>query len=185
MSDTENTEAREELESKGIYYLTGEINSENILPIHKDLVRKSLNKWRDSFTFFINSPGGLCSEGWSLIDLIDWIKSQGFTVETIGMGEIYSMGTFLLASGTRGHRMIMPNTTVMVHPAQMILGGNTHEIRDTFRILEIEEAKSLQFWKINSKYKSDNKIKEIFLSRKDFYMTAEEAIRHGIVDRIL
>jgi ATP-dependent protease ClpP protease subunit len=78
-----------ELKKKGIYYITGEIGFNSLLDIHQDILLKHMDpKWTDDIQLIINSYGGYVAEGYSLIDLLDWVRMD---VRTIAIGFCGSM----------------------------------------------------------------------------------------------
>ncbi len=128
---------------------------------------------------YINSPGGSITSGMAIMDTMNFIKSD---VKTICIGMAASMGAFLLSCGTRGKRMILPNAEVMIHQP---LGGATGQATEikiaAERILKLKE-------KLN-KILSLNTNKDIKTIEKDterdYFMNAIEALKYGIIDKII
>ena len=90
----------------GVMYLMGEVNDDSVLPIIQSIMEYNLMHPDDQpghLTLFINSPGGLVSSAYHLIDMI---RQSPIPVHTIGMGEVASAGVMLLMSGQKGHRMV-------------------------------------------------------------------------------
>lgn len=177
--------AEDILRANGVYYITGEISDENLIEIHQDILLKIIQGWANSITIILNSPGGSCSAGWSLIDLILWGQKQGVKFKTTGMGSIFSMATYIIAAGNKGCRIVSPNAILMVHsPWIGETSGNLHDLIDTTESLQLEHQKVINFLREHSKYKNEKKIKEIFLSRRELYLTPTDALSHGIIDGI-
>ena len=138
---------------------------------------------------YINSPGGVVTSGMSIYDTMNYIKPDVSTVClgmaascTICIGQAASMGSFLLSSGTKGKRYILPNARVMIHQP---LGGAQGQATDmeirTKEILRIKENLNTILAK-NTGQKLSKIIKD---TDRDCFMSASEAVEYGIVDTIL
>ena len=173
----------EELCKKGIYYISGGIDSGSLLGIQQDIMLKQMNpKWKDEIQIIVNSYGGDVAECWALIDLLDWVKMD---VRTIAMGYCASAGACIACCGTYGKRVISPNTTIMIHGAKTGAYGDVRQIMSVSKDLQDEHQKDIKFWLKHSKYKRKDKVEEVFLKGPDQFFTAEEALKHGIVDVIM
>lgn len=128
---------------------------------------------------YINSPGGSISAGMGIYDVMKFVKCD---VVTTCIGMAASMGAFLLASGTKGKRFALPNARIMIHQP---LGGARGQATD----IEIQ-AKEILYWKarLNSML-SDVTGKPISQVEKDTdrdnYLSAEEAMNYGLIDKVL
>lgn len=169
---------------KGIYYIVGEVEPGLLTAIQKDILLKHLDpQWNGDVQLFINTMGGDVAATWALIDLLDWVRMD---VRTIGLGECWSAGACLLACGTKGKRFCSKNSSVMIHGANFQgLGGNRSEILANLKDVDNEHNKDVEFWIQHSKYKTSKAIESKFLDGKDHYMTAKEALAHGIIDEII
>ncbi len=128
---------------------------------------------------YINSPGGSVTAGMAIYDTMKYIKCD---VSTICIGMAASMGAFLLAGGTKGKRIALPNAEIMIHQPSGGAKGQATEIKIVAEnILKIKA-------KLN-KILSENTGKPIeqveIDTERDNYMSAQEALDYGIVDRIL
>lgn len=128
---------------------------------------------------YINSPGGLVSAGLAIYDTMQYIKPP---VSTICMGQAASMAATLLAAGTDGKRIALPNSRVMIHQP---LGGTRGQATD----IEIHTKEILETRKtLNGILAKHTKqpLKKIGKDTdRDFFMSAEEALKYGIVDKII
>lgn len=128
---------------------------------------------------YINSPGGSVTSGLAIYDTMNYIKSD---VSTICFGIAASMGALLLSSGTRGKRYILPNADVMIH---QVLGKSEGQASD----IEISTKRILNLKKRLNKILSKNTNKNIKTIEKDTdrdnYLSAQEAIEYGLVDKII
>ena len=128
---------------------------------------------------YINSPGGVVTSGMSIYDTMNYIKPD---VCTICIGQAASMGSFLLSSGAKGKRYILPNARVMIHQP---LGGAQCQATDleirTKEILRIKENLN----SILAKNTGQKLAKVVKDTDRDYFMSAQEAVEYGIVDTIL
>ena len=130
-------------------------------------------------SLYINSPGGDVSAGWAIMDTMNYIKSP---VSTIGMGLVASMGSVLLAAGTKGKRFVLPNTQVMIHQP---MAGAKGQITD----MEIQLTQFQKNKKSLVKQMAEftgRKEKEVFdAMERDNWMTPTEAKDFGLIDEVL
>ena len=161
-----------------IIILNGEItdNSSNIV-VAQLLYLDSLNN--DDISLYINSPGGSITAGMAIFDTINFIKSD---VSTICVGMAASMAAFLLSSGEKGKRYILPNAEVMIHQPLGGVQGQATEIK-------IAAERILKLKKKLNKILSDNTGKDIDTidndTERDYFMDSDEALNYGIVDKVL
>lgn len=129
--------------------------------------------------FYINSPGGSVTAGMAIYDTMNYIKCD---VSTICVGLAASMGAFLLSAGTKGKRIALPNSEIMIHQP---LGGAKGQATD----VEIHAK-----WLLKTKDKLNNilakntgkPLKQIVKdTERDNFMSAEEALEYGLIDKII
>ena len=161
-----------------IIILSGEIddNLSNIV-IAELLYLDSLNN--DPISIYINSPGGSITSGMAIYDTMNFIKSK---VSTVCIGIAASMAAFLLSSGEKGMRYALPNSEVMIHQPLGGAHGQATEIKIAAeRILKLKEKLN----KILSNNTNQN-IKKIEQdTERDYFMSSQEALEYGLVDKIL
>lgn len=130
--------------------------------------------------FYINSPGGSCSDGLAIYDTMNNIDCP---VYTYCLGQACSMGSFLLAAGKKGHRYTFPNSTIMIHQP---LGGTGF---DQASQVEKRAQHLLDTKKLLTQIMSDLTGKKYATVEKDMdrdnFMSAQQALDYGIVDKIL
>jgi ATP-dependent Clp protease, protease subunit len=128
---------------------------------------------------YVNTPGGLVTSGMAIYDTMQYVKSE---VATICVGIAASMGAVLLAAGTPGKRFILPNAEVMIH---QIMGGAEGQATDikirAEHILKLRDRIN----KILAKHTGQDLGKIEKDTDRDYFMTAEEAVKYGIVDKII
>ena len=129
--------------------------------------------------FYINSPGGSVTAGMAIYDTMQFIKPD---VSTLCIGQAASMGAFLLAAGARGKRYCLPNSRVMIHQP---LGGFQGQATD----IEIHAREILKIKaKLNEllAFHTGNDVERVERdTERDNFMDAEEAVKYGLVDKVL
>ena len=129
--------------------------------------------------FYINSPGGSVTAGMAIYDTMNYIKCD---VSTMCIGMAASMGAFLLAGGTKGKRLALPNAEVMIHQPSGGAQGQATEI-------QIVAEKILQTKKKLNEILAANTGQPLEVierdTERDHYMTAEEAMKYGLIDRVI
>jgi ATP-dependent Clp protease, protease subunit len=129
--------------------------------------------------FYINSPGGSVTAGLAIYDTMQYIKSD---VSTICVGLAASMASVLLAAGTEGKRFALPNSEVMIH---QVMGGAEGQASDIkIRAEHILKIKA----KMNKLLAKHTKQKESVIEKdsdRDYFMDADEALKCGIIDKII
>lgn len=161
-----------------IIFISGEIDDNTANSVIAELLYlDSLNN--KDISIYINSPGGSVSAGLAIYDTMNYVKSN---VCTICMGIAASMGAFLLSSGTRGKRFILPNADVMIHQP---LGGAQGQATDIRIASERINNLKLRLNKILAKNTKQSLKKIENDTERDNYLNAEEALAYGIVDKII
>lgn len=134
---------------------------------------------KQDIKLYINTPGGMVTSGMAIYDTIQHVKSD---VATICVGIAASMGAVLLAAGTHGKRFILPNAEVMIH---QIMGGAEGQATDikirAEHILRIRDRLN----KILAKHTGQELAKIEKDTDRDYFMSAEEALKYGIVDKVI
>ena len=132
-------------------------------------------------SFYINSPGGSITDGMAIVDTMNYIKCP---VTTICIGLAASMGSVLLASGTKGKRYATPNSEILIHQPLIAggLSGQTTEIKihADHMVKTREKLNKLLSEKTGQSLEQIEKDTE-----RDHYMTAEEALNYGLIDEII
>jgi ATP-dependent Clp protease, protease subunit len=161
-----------------IILLTGEINDNTANSIVAQLLFLD-SESNDDISIYINSPGGSITSGMAIYDTMNSIKSD---VSTICIGMSASMAAFLLSSGKKGKRYILPNAEVMIHQPLGGAQGQATEIKiAATRILKLKEKLN----KILSKNTNQSLEKIQNDTERDYFLDAEEAKQYGIVDKII
>ena len=129
--------------------------------------------------FYINSPGGSITSGMAIYDTMQYIKCDVSTI-CIGLGA--SMGAFLLAAGTKGKRFALPNAEIMIHQPSAGTQGQITDMAIHLKRLETIKKRMNQILA----EKTGKPIEVITAdTERDNFMTAEEAVEYGLIDKIL
>lgn len=161
-----------------IIILSGEIDDNLANSIVAQLLYlDSVN--HDTIDLYINSPGGSITAGMAIYDTMNFIKSK---VSTICVGMAASMAAFLLSSGNKNMRFILPNSEVMIHQPLGGAQGQATEIKIAAeRILKLKEKLN----DILSKNTGQPLDKIQNDTERDYFLSANEALKYGLVDKIL
>ncbi len=129
--------------------------------------------------FYINSPGGSVTDGMAIYDTMQYIKCD---VSTICIGMAASMGAFLLSSGAKGKRLALPNAEIMIHQPSAGTKGQITDMAIHLRRLEIVKSRMNRILAENT-----GKSIEVVTAdcERDNFMTAQEALEYGLVDKVL
>ena len=128
---------------------------------------------------YINSPGGSVSAGLAIYDTMQYIKCD---VSTICIGMAASMGAFLLAGGTKGKRMALPNSEIMIHQPSGGAQGQATEIKIVAEQILKTKRKLNEILAANT----GKPLEQIeFDTERDNYMSAEEAKAYGLIDNVI
>ena len=162
-----------------IIFIDGEINDLTAdLVVAQLLFLESQDPERD-ISIYINSPGGSVTAGLAIYDTIQHIKTN---VQTICLGQAASMGALLLTCGTAGKRLALPSSRVMIHQPWGGVQGQATDIG-----IQAKEIVRLKKMTIDYFAHHTGKSTEDIASdlERDFFMSAEDAVKYGIVDQVL
>ena len=135
-------------------------------------------------SLYINSPGGSVSDGFGIVDTMNYIKCP---VTTICVGMAASMGAVLLASGEKGKRFATPNAEILIH--QPLIGGQGGGLSGQATEIKIHADQMIKTREKINKLLSERTGQPIDVierdTERDHYMTAEEALKYGLIDGIM
>ena len=161
-----------------IVFLTGEVNDLSADIVMAQLLYLEGKDPEKDINLYINSPGGSVTAGMGIYDTMNYIKCD---VQTICVGMAASMGAFLLSSGAKGKRFSLPNSEIMIHQP---LGGAQGQASD----IAIQAEHILKIKKRMNTILSRNCNQPLEKIEKDVdrdhYMTADEALKYGLIDRV-
>lgn len=162
-----------------IVFLNGEVNHDSASIIIAQLLFLSSEDPKKEIKLYINSPGGSVVDGLAIIDTMNHIKND---VSTICVGIAASMGAMILSFGAKGKRFALPNSEVMIHQP---LGGHEGQASD----LEIRTRRILATKATLAKMISKNSGQPLAKVEKDmdrdYFLSADEAKKYGIIDKVI
>ena len=162
-----------------IIFLTGQINDNVASLVTAQLLFLEAEDPKKEIFLYINSPGGLVTSGLGIYDTMQYVKPD---ISTLCIGQAASMGSFLLAAGTKGKRFSLPNSRIMVHQPSAGFQGQATDIEiHANEVLALKKRLN----EIYSKHtgKSVDEIKSAL--ERDNFMTADSAKSFGLIDEVV
>ena len=162
-----------------IIFLSEEVNDATASLVVAQLLYLEAQDPDKDIQFYINSPGGSVTAGMAIYDTMQYIKCD---VSTICVGMAASMGAFLLAAGTKGKRMALPNAEIMIHQPS---AGTQGQITDmAIHMKRLQTIKERMNWILAEN--TGKSVEEVTAAcERDNFMTAQEALEFGLIDRIV
>ena len=162
-----------------IIVLSEDVNSSSASVIVAQLLYLEAQDPDKDIQFYINSPGGSVTAGMAIYDTMQYIKCD---VATICVGMAASMGAFLLSSGTKGKRMALPNSEIMIHQPSAGTQGQITDMAIHLKRLENVKTRMNRILSENT----GKSIEEVTAAcERDNFLNAEEAKAFGLIDRVL
>ncbi len=161
-----------------IIFIGTEIHDQVANTVIAQLLFLKMEDAKKDINLYINSPGGQITSGLAILDTMGFL---GCDINTYCIGQAVSVAALLLASGTKGKRNALPHSRIMLHQPYGGVGGSAEDI--TIQAKEILELKKLTAWLMAEKT-GQNIEKILEDSERDYYMSAEEAVKYQIVDKI-
>ena len=162
-----------------IIFLSEEVNDTTASLIVAQLLYLEAQDPDKDIQFYINSPGGSVTAGMAIYDTMQYIKCD---VATICVGMAASMGAFLLSAGTKGKRMALPNAEIMIHQPSAGTQGQITDMAIHMKRLQTIKERMNKILAENT----GKSVEEVTAAcERDNFMTAQEALEFGLVDRVL
>ncbi len=162
-----------------IIFLGEEVNQHTANLIIAQLLFLAGEDSKKDIYFYINSPGGVVHDGLAIYDTMQYIKPD---VHTIGIGLQASMGAFLLSSGAKGKRFMLPHSRVMIHQPS---AGTQGKVTD----MEIDLKEGIRLKELLAEITAKNTGQKLAKVKtdmeRDYWMTATDAKKYGIIDEII
>lgn len=168
----------------GIIYFAEQFTAETTKPVINTIIEKNLmpNSERpNEITLVINSPGGSVHAAFALIDTM---KGSAIPIKTVGLGLIASCGILTFMAGTKGKRLITPNTSILSHQYSWGSQGKEHELFARVKEYELSTERMIEHYKKCTGLK-EKQIREVLLPPQDVWLSAEDAVKYGIADKIV
>ena len=161
-----------------IIFITGEITDQTADSVVAQLIFLEAKDADKDISIYINSPGGSVSAGLAIYDTMNYVKCD---INTICVGMAASMGAFLLSSGTKGKRFALPNSDIMIHQP---LGGAQGQASDIVIVANHIQRTKEKMARILAENCGQPFDKVIADTDRDNYLSAEEALEYGLIDKI-
>jgi len=164
------------------FVLNGEIDADNIAGAIRWLIYENASDDEKELTLYINSTGGLLNDAFGLIDMM---RNSKHTIKTVGLGNVMSSAFLIFAAGTRGHRYIAKNASILSHQySEELSETKHHDIKSFSKECDNTNQRMVSLLKECSDL-STTEIKRKLLPASDVWLTAEEIVELGIADYIL
>ena len=137
-----------------------------------------------SISMMISTHGGTASDMFSILDVMDMIKTRTCDIETFGVGKVMSAGVPILAAGSPGRRKVGRNCRIMLHNVMAGTGGTIFSMENELQEIKWTQERYIETLASYTKL-TPSKIKKLLKSQTDVYLSAEEAIKMGIADEII
>ncbi len=165
-----------------IYFLTGDINEDNIRGVMQWLVYENMESNRQKILqLYINSEGGSLYDAFGLIDMM---HSSNYPIRTIAVGTLMSAAFLIFSAGTKGERYIYRNTGIMCHQFYSGTDGKYHDIKAQAKENDYCNERMISILQRSSELEIST-IKKKLLQPSDAYFKAEELVQLGIADHII
>lgn len=181
-SDDNNQSHSQALADAGMYVFMGNVDDDNVKPViewilHENYISK---KKRKELLLMICSAGGDMSSAFALIDVI---KSSNIHIKTVGLGQIASAGLLIFLAGSKGRRILTPNTSILSHQWAWGNDGKAHELFATMKEFDLTQKRMMAHYKECTGL-SEDAIKTALLPPHDVWLSAEEALALNVCDDI-
>ena len=170
------------LQDAGMYVFMGEVAEDTVKPIIEWILVENhvVKKKKKELLLMICSDGGSMENAFALIDVM---KSSSIPVKTVGLGSIASCGLLIFLAGTKGRRVLTPNTSILSHQYSWGSDGKHHELWAVTKEFGLAHQRMVQHYQ-ESTGLDEETIKTKLLPANDVYLSAEEALALGICDYI-
>jgi len=179
----ENNKEKKEngLSDYGIIYISGTIDSSTAESVCKEIIEYNIKGEANQIQMIINSPGGSCTAGFSIIDIMEWSR---IPIYTTGIGMIASMGLLIFMTGEKGRRVITPRTSILSHRFSAFNIGNHSQLIAGRKEEDLEHERILSHYQSYSGIKDKDELEKYLLRDVDTWLSPDEAIQYGLVDII-
>ena len=162
-----------------IVFISGEIDDATANTVVAELIYLEAKNPEKDICIYINSPGGSVTAGMAIYDTMQYVKCD---VSTICVGLAASMGAFLLAGGTKGKRFCLPNSEVMIHQPLGGAQGQASDIEITANHIIKTKKKMIEMLAENTGQDIEKVATDV---DRDYFMTSDEAVKYGLVDKVI
>ena len=176
-----NLKLEEDQSRHSFYLLMEEINLASAKNVVEWIFEANFAEERPALlNLIICSPGGDLNAAFSVIDVM---RGSAIPVRTIGLGQIASAGLMIFIAGTKGHRLLTPNTSILSHQYSWGAFGKEHELFATVKEFDLTTKKMIEHYKKCTGLQ-EKKIRDVLLPPQDMWLSGEEAKKLGLCDDI-
>ena len=169
------------LDKLGVMMLMDDIKSDSVKPVIEWILKNNLTTSQfENLTLIINSGGGSVTDAFALIDTI---KGSGVPIHTIGLGEISSAALMIFMAGENGERIMTPNASILSHQYSWGKYGKEHELITSSKAFELTSNMIMNHY-MKCTGMSEKKIRATLLPPHDVWLSADEAKKYGICDKV-
>jgi ATP-dependent Clp protease protease subunit len=169
------------LDESGILFLTGEVCAASAGALVERMIELNLRRETDYLQLIINSPGGDWHAGFAVVDIMEWSQ---LPVYTTGLGLVASMGLVILMAGHKGQRVVTANTSLLSHCFSATSSGTRPELVARRRQEDWMHERLVAHYARHSALKTEPEITGRLLQEVDTWLTPQEAVALGLVDRV-
>lgn len=179
---SDNTIDDKTLQEAGIYVFMGDVDEESMKPIVEWILIENhvVKKKKKELLLMICSAGGNMEAAFALIDVM---KSSSIPIKTVGLGSIASCGLLIFLAGSRGHRILTPNTSILSHQYSWGSDGKHHELFAITKEFGLAQQRMIEHYK-DCTGLSETQIKDTLLPPHDVWLSSSEALELGICDYV-
>ena len=167
--------------SHAFYLLMEDISLSSVKPVIQWILESNFAEERpELLNLLICSPGGDLSAAFALIDTM---RGSAIPIRTVGLGQIASAGLLIFVAGTKGHRILTPNTSILSHQYSWGAFGKEHELFATVKEFDLTTKRMIAHYKKCTGL-AEAKIRETLLPPQDIWLGAEESKKLGLCDAV-
>jgi ATP-dependent Clp protease protease subunit len=180
--DTQESTVSQALQDEGMYVFMGEVSTDSVKPVIEWILHENfvIKKRKKELLLMICSEGGDMSAAFALIDVMN---SSTVPIKTVGLGQIASAGLMIFLTGTRGRRVLTPNTSILSHQFSWGSEGKSHELFATVKEFELTQQRMIAHYQRCTSLDLEQ-IKTALLPPHDVYLTAQEALALNVCDAV-
>lgn len=179
MKKTDQQREESGLNEYGIIYLSGAINESSAEQMCKEMIEHNIKGDVGQIQMIINSPGGTCASGFSIIDIMEWSK---IPIYTTGIGLVASMALIIFMTGEKGRRVLTSRTSILSHRFSGASFGNHSQLIAGRKEEDMAHDRVIQHYMTYSGVKDRAELEKYLLRDVDTWLTPEEAVQHGLAD---
>lgn len=169
------------LKDYDIIYLSGAIDDEESEKVCAAIVEANLENRIEAIQLIVNSPGGSVAAGFAIIDIMEWSRLPVFTT---GLGRISSMGLLIFMAGQKDHRVITENTSILSHRFWGFTAGSHSDLIAYRKEEDLIHERIIRHYLTYTSVKTKEELEKSILRECDTWLTPDESIKYGIVDKV-